>query len=156
MPMLTAKQNSDDAPASQEGDASSLARAVVERLGSLLDEDGDRHPLRIRSASGEAELPAAAVRVLAEALAAIAAGREVAVVPMDRMLTTQQAADVLEVSRPFLVGLLEKGELPFRRVGTHRRVRLADVLAYRDAIDQKRRETLAELAADAQELGMGY
>ena len=78
------------------------------------------------------------------------------VIPIHAALTTQEAADVLNVSRPFLVQLLEKGDMPLHKIGTHHRVRYQDVIAYKKRIDADRRKALDELAAQGQELGMGY
>lgn len=78
------------------------------------------------------------------------------VLPVDAELTTQEAADLLQVSRPFLVEQLEQGVISHRKVGTHRRVRAQDVIEYKHALDQSRLKVLDELAAYAQELDMGY
>ena len=102
------------------------------------------------------ELPPQAVEAVTKVLEQLAQGREVTIAAKPIEMTTQQAAELLRVSRPFLIGLLEKGAIPFRKVGAHRRVLYADLQAYKDAIDSKRLKTLEELAAQAQELNMGY
>jgi excisionase family DNA binding protein len=102
------------------------------------------------------ELPAGAVTMLMEILEAMAAGRGVTLVPENAELTTVQAADVLNVSRPFLIKLLEENALPHRKVGKHRRIRMDDVMAYKSRIDRDREAVLDQLAREAQEQGMGY
>jgi len=101
-------------------------------------------------------IPTSALRLLLDVLTEIGQGNAVSIIPIHAELTTQEAADVLNVSRPFLVQLLEKGDIPFHKIGTHRRVRYQDVIAYKNRIDAERRKALDELAAQAQELGMGY
>jgi excisionase family DNA binding protein len=101
-------------------------------------------------------IPVAALNLLTEILTQMAAGNAVSVVSMKQELTTQEAADILQVSRPYLVELLESGEIPYRKVGSRRRVLTADVINYKNRIDTARMETLAELSAQAQELNMGY
>ena len=101
-------------------------------------------------------IPAEAFRLLVEIVSQMASGNAVSVVPVHAEVTTQQAADFLNVSRPFLISLLEAGKLAFRKVGTHRRIRMADLLEYKQLDDKARRKVLDELAVDAQENGLGY
>jgi len=94
--------------------------------------------------------------MLMDILEAMAAGRGVTVIPENAELTTVQAAEVLNVSRPFLIKLLEDGALAYRKVGKHRRILIEDVMSYKNGIDRDREAILDRLAAEAQELGMGY
>jgi excisionase family DNA binding protein len=100
------------------------------------------------------ELPASLYQVLRQAVRELANGNGVSILPAAMELTTQRAADLLNVSRPYLIKLLEQGELPYRKVGTHRRIQLQDLLAYRAGRDQARRQILDELTRDAEGLGM--
>ncbi len=97
-----------------------------------------------------------AIRLLKEIIEEMAQGRAVTLLPVKAELTTQQAADLLNVSRPFLIGLLEEGEQTFRLVGKHRRVLVDDLMSYIRKDDNSRRKAADDLSAVAQELGLGY
>jgi excisionase family DNA binding protein len=113
--------------------------------------------LTIRLDGGqELVLPRAAARLLHHLLTEMSQGNAVRLIPIHAELTTQEAADFLNVSRPFLVKLLESGKIPFSMVGTHRRVKFTDLEAYRKAAETDRHRAMEELAAQAQELGLGY
>lgn len=101
------------------------------------------------------ELPTFALRLLVEILSELALGNTVKVVPIHAELTTQEGADMLNVSRPHLVKLLDQGALPHTKTGRHRRIKLADLMIYRAQRDQASLNAVDELAAQAQELGMG-
>jgi excisionase family DNA binding protein len=119
--------------------------------------DAEAQTIRVVAEGGRSEetvtIPAVAFRLLVNILTQMAQGNAVILIPVYAELTTQEAADLLNVSRPFLVRLLEEGEIPHRKVGTCRRVLYKDVTAYKLRIDERRRATLDELAAQAQEIG---
>jgi excisionase family DNA binding protein len=102
------------------------------------------------------ELPALAVRLLAQILREIAKGNAVTVVPVEQEITTQDAAEILNISRPTLIRLLDEGKIPHTQVRSHRKVRLADVLAFKEQLQKASLKAMEELAAVAQDLDMGY
>lgn len=102
------------------------------------------------------DLPMSAFRLFIDILANLSQGNAVQVVPVHAELTTQEAADLLMVSRPYLIKLLDEGKIAFRKVGTHRRIRYCDLLDFKNKEEKQREAVLDELAAQSQELGMGY
>jgi excisionase family DNA binding protein len=101
-------------------------------------------------------VPREAFELFLEVLGQMANGNAVTIVPVHAELTTQQAADLLNVSRPFLVTLLDEGKIPCRLVGTHRRIRAADLVDYQQKDAANRKAILDELTAEAEKLGLGY
>jgi excisionase family DNA binding protein len=140
-------------PTAPSPEDSSLAKESSRQLSGL-----DTKNLRVHVHEVEEDiiLPAAAVKLLIELLAQMAEGNAVTLMPIHAELTTQQAADILSVSRPHIVKLLEQGKLPFRKVGTHRRILYQDLRRYKKSVDKQRLSVLEELTAQAQDLGMGY
>lgn len=132
--------------------------AIARVSGQLLARYArQKRPLTLRVKDAEQdrpiELPVAAVALLMDILEAMAAGRGVTIVPENAELTTVQAAEMLNVSRPFLIKLLEGGAIPHRKVGKHRRILMDDVVAYKAQSLQRREAALDQLVREAQEQG---
>lgn len=128
--------------------------ADVRELGSLLATVPGGEACIVGPNGERTKVPASVHRLLTRLVHELARGNAVTIAPVHAELTTQQAADLMNVSRPHLVHLLESGAIPFGRVGTHRRVRLEDVMAYRRARSRERRMALADMAREAQELDL--
>jgi len=121
--------------------------------------DADRVHMTMRGSNGESDelvLPGHVLQMLLTVLSEMSQGNAISLIPRHQELSTQEAASILNVSRPFLVGLLENAEIPHHKVGSHRRVRLEDVLAYKERLDEQRIDALDRLTAISQDEGMGY
>ncbi|MBN9384112.1 MAG: helix-turn-helix domain-containing protein [Chitinophagaceae bacterium] len=101
-------------------------------------------------------LPSKAISLLSTIISNMAAGKSMAIILSDTTVGTQEAADYLDVSRPYVVRLLEKGEIPYSKVGTHRRIKVSDLVAYQKKMKAARKKQLNFLARQAQELHLGY
>lgn len=145
-------------PVTPSAKDTALAKESSRQLAGLL---GARKELTLQvlkdgKPSEPVLVPMAALRLLVGILTEMANGNAVTLIPIQAELSTQEAADLLNVSRPFLVKLLDEGEIPSRKVGTHRRVLSSDLMEYKKLSDQQRKKALEALAAEAQELKLGY
>ena len=111
---------------------------------------------QVQIGSERITMPKNVVQIMLEVMTQVANGQQVSVLPKDTDLTTAETADLLNVSRPYVVQLLNEGKLPFRMVGTHRRVLLEDAVQYKETQRKKSLEIMAELSKEAQDLGYGY
>jgi len=136
-----------------------LARESIRRLATCQLDRQSSVRIKVMDDSEEAEpvtVPTSAFRLFLQLLTEMAQGNAVTLIPTHAELSTQQAADLLNVSRPYLIKLLDEGKIPYRTVGKYRRVRFDDLMSYKQKDDEARAKVLDQLTAEAQELGMGY
>lgn len=137
-----------------------LALESSRRLAKFLtSKPNDSLQIHIESENERSEsiaIPVTAFLLLKSILTEMAKGNAVTLIPVHAELTTQQAAQILNVSRPFLIEQLEKGIIAYRKVGTHRRVMFKDLMDYKQRMDKNRLNALEQLSAIDQELGLGY
>jgi excisionase family DNA binding protein len=112
--------------------------------------------LRIQDSDEIINIPIKALKLLNAIIENMAQGKSIALMSTDAEISTQQAADILNVSRPHVIKLLEKGEIPFKKIGSHRRILLQDILKYEAKFKSDRRKHLDDLAKEAQKLNLGY
>ncbi len=160
--MLTAKitpQKSESALTNEEAEQVKAAqRCIMAALDhsrapqiAVLDESGERS-----NNMPAVAVPPRVLRLIADLLGRMSQGQPVGLIPHKYELSTQEAAVFLNVSRPFVVKELEAGRIPFRKVGTHRRILFKDLTVYQDKSRTSSEQALQDLADQAQELGMGY
>jgi excisionase family DNA binding protein len=130
-------------------------RPNIEKVDKFLMQQVEASFTKLMSSSGEeVELPESVFHLLRQLVHDLAQGNTVMIVPGHRELTTQEAADLLNVSRQYLVEVLKAGDIPFTLVGTHRRVHLDDLMEYKNRRDAERREGLSLLTKKSQQLGL--
>lgn len=152
MPALEPASNRTAAPdLAQARQAKDAARA----LAAIPPADGHQ-AVRVQGQTESVAVPESAFRLFLEILNQMGQGNAVTLVPMHHELTTQQAADLMGVSRPYFVKLLETNAIPFHCVGSRRRVKFAHLQAYLESVRGQSREALDRLAAEAQSLRLGY
>ncbi|MBX2809452.1 MAG: helix-turn-helix domain-containing protein [Cellvibrionaceae bacterium] len=136
-----------------------LAKLSSRELSAFLETEADSQAVSITDKAGilhAVEIPVSALRLLVEVLTQLGEGNTVNLIPVHAQLTTQEGADMLNISRPTFIKLLNNKKIPYHRIGNRRKVALSDLLNYKHDIDKKRLESLSELSALDQAMRMGY
>jgi len=128
-------------------------KKLIDLLGQILSRESAQ-PKLVTSNGEEILLPESVCNILRQAVQAMASNQAVSIVRYNRELTTQQAANILNVSRPFIVKLLDEGAIPYIKVGSHRRIQLKDLIIYKKHRDSKRRKLLDQLIEMTEEAGL--
>jgi excisionase family DNA binding protein len=151
---VTPRQNKPPLPNDTEIELSLHSSRI---LASLINSHNATQKIKVSSESGEEKsllIPTIAYELLIDILSQMSQGNAVTLVPVHAELSTQQAANLLNVSRPYLIKLLDSGEIPHHKVGKHRRILAKDLYSYKADLDAKRSSSLDELTALSEELGL--
>jgi len=147
--------NNDYTPSEEEANQAKLAIKFLANLSN--DVLCKPHlALKVDGSSKNIEIPHFAFELVVELLKQFSQGNSVTLIPNNKEFTTQEAADLLNVSRPYIIKLLESGAIKFRKVGAHRRIKVIDLMEYKKKSELERDEAFDELAKQAQELNLGY
>ncbi|MFV2060267.1 MAG: excisionase family DNA-binding protein [Gammaproteobacteria bacterium] len=147
---------SDDLMAPPSDEDQAIAAISSSQLAAIIGK-GDDATIRVVSQDEDITVPVSAIRMLVDILAHMAEGDAISIIPHHAEFTTQQAADFLNVSRPYFVdNILKKALLDFHNVGSHRRIFFRDLVQYKKTTLDESKKAMAELTAQAQELDMGY
>ena len=143
-------------PTREEREVARQGKDALKRITDKHSRPSNSIEIEVEGEADHVKIPVSAFKFLSHILDLMAQGKAISIIPTDAEVTTQQAAEMLNVSRPHVVKLLEEGELPFHKVGTHRRIKLQDLEAYRSKMEKERDEALSELTRQSQELGLDY
>lgn len=146
---LLSEQEAEMAKVAQRCIMAALDHSHAHRIVLVDETDESAQPATL-------EVPPQALRLFADILGRMAQGQAVSVIPQKMLMSTQEAANYLNVSRPFVVKQLEEKKLNHIKVGRHRRILFEDLVAFQKTMQQTAGNALQELADQAQELGMGY
>jgi excisionase family DNA binding protein len=144
-------------PSENEQKEAKLAHDTLEGAFKYLEKEEGSHRVVLSVDEGvQVSVPESALKFLLKYLYSLSEGQAVSILPVESEMSTQQVADILNVSRPHLVKMLENDEIPYHRVGKHRRIKATDLMKYKEQRDNEREDLLDDLASQAQELDMGY
>ena len=144
-------------PTEEEQKEAKLAHATLEGASKYISKEKGSHKVELSvDESVKVTVPESALEFLLKFLHSLSKGEAVSILPLGSEMSTQQAADILNVSRPHLVKLLEDDKIPYHKVGSHRRIKAEDLIEYKAKRDEEREGLLDELASQAQDLDMGY
>jgi excisionase family DNA binding protein len=133
--------------------ASENEQSILRKIDSIL-ENSNRSPMLVGADGEQILLPASLFQVLKRTVSHLSRGQAVTIIPINKEVTTQEAADILNVSRPYLIKMLEEEKIPYITVGAHRRIPLHTLLEYKERRDDEREQALRELTQLSQELGL--